>query len=249
MSAGALPAHPPGQLRQLQQWPEGSADQARQQTETASDSRGDCRQNAVAEKPEQVEKTEQQEDRQDSEDAEDQTACHASIIPAAGIGGQGLRARPRRRPSRASRTPARQQQATDGGIQSSHAGAALLVNPRGRGCARAAGCHAPQPGSDPLPAPGAPFPMQMQVQHVAFEQRPARNHLAGEPPLVHLQHHRRTGADRMRRRGTHAAARHGLDHAWHGGLSGPKHLQSALDAMGRARVLPLVHQFLTSPRR
>lgn len=100
MSAGALPAHPPGQLRQLQQWPEGSADQSRQQTETASDSRSDCRQNAVAEKPEQVEKTEQQEDRQDSDGAEDQTSCHASIIPAAGIGGQGLQARAHRRPAR-----------------------------------------------------------------------------------------------------------------------------------------------------
>lgn len=108
MSAGALPAHPPGQLRQFQQWPEGSADQARQQTETASDSRGDCRQNAVAEKPEQVEKTEQQEDRQDSDGAEDQTPCPASIIPAAGIGGQGLRARTPRRPARAWRAFARQ---------------------------------------------------------------------------------------------------------------------------------------------
>lgn len=130
-----------------------------------------------------------------------------------------------------------------------HTGGRSWSSTSPRRAARAAGCDVPQPGSDPHPAPGAPVPMQMQAQRVAFEQRPARNHFTGEPPLVHLQHHRRTGPDRMRRRGTYAAARHGLDHAWHGGLSGPKHLQSALDAMGRARVLPLVHQFLTSPRR
>ncbi len=118
-----------------------------------------------------------------------------------------------------------------------------------RRAARAPGCHVPRPGSDPLPSPGAAVPMQMQAQCVAFEHRPARHHLTGEPPLLHLQHHRRTSADRMRRRGTHAAARHELDRARHGGVSGPKHLQSGLDATRSAKTQPLVHRFLTSPRR
>lgn len=90
------------------QWPEGSADQARQQPESASDSRRECRRDAVAEKAKQVENTKQQEDRQDREDTKDQTACPASIILAAGVGVRGLRARAPRRPTRAGRAFARQ---------------------------------------------------------------------------------------------------------------------------------------------